>query len=74
MAALNSFPPGAFPEYKLDCRQQTNRVWHCSTVKEQWVGFMEFGVICNNEDYNKHARNYAGIDNQTQWIQTIIRT
>ncbi len=50
MAALNSFPPGAFPEYRLNCRHQTNGAWHCSPVEEKWVGFVEFGVVCNNED------------------------
>ena len=50
MAALNSFPPGAIPEYRLNCRQQTNRAWRCSPVEEQWVGFVELGVVCNNED------------------------
>ena len=50
MAALNSFPPGAIPEYRLNCRQQTNRAWSCSPVEEQWVGFVELGVVCNNED------------------------
>ena len=50
MEALNSFPPGAFPEYRLNCRHQTNGAWHCSPVEEKWVGFVEFGVVCNNED------------------------
>ena len=50
MAALNSFPPGAIPEYRLNCRQQTNRAWRCSPVEEKWVGFVELGVVCNNED------------------------
>ncbi len=51
MAALNfSFSPGAFPEYRLNCGQQINRAWHCSPVEEQWVGFVELGVVCNNED------------------------
>ena len=50
MAALNSFPSGAFPEYRLDCRQQTNGAWHCSPVEEQCVGFVELGVVCNNEN------------------------
>ncbi len=61
VAALNLFPPGAFPEHRLDyCRQQTNRAWRCSPVEEQWVGFVELGVVCNNEDnYNEHARNYT---------------
>ncbi len=50
MALTNSFPHGAFPEYRLNCRQQSNGAWRCSPVEEQWVGFVELKVVCNNED------------------------
>ncbi len=59
MASLNFlFPPGAFPEYRLDCTGGG-----CTAVKanctnsfvEFGEAFMEFGVICKNyEDiYNE---------------------
>ncbi len=48
MAALNTFPPGAFPEYRLDCTQLSNGVWECSPVKQQCDSFLELGVVCKN--------------------------
>ena len=54
----NSFPPGAFPEYRLDCTQLSNGAWHCSPVEQQCVGFMELGVVCiNYEEYYQRSRN-----------------
>ena len=29
VAVTNSFPPGAFPEYRLNCTQLSNGAWHC---------------------------------------------
>ena len=48
MAVTNSFPPGAFPEYRLDCTQLSNGTWHCSPVEEQCDSFVELGVVCKN--------------------------
>ncbi len=57
VAALNLFSPGAFPEYRLDCRQLSNR-WHCSPVKQQCDSFVELGVVCiNYEEFYKRSRN-----------------
>ncbi len=50
MALTNSFPPGVFPEYRLDCAQLSNGTWHCSPVEEQCGSFVELEVVCNNED------------------------
>ena len=46
IALPNSFPPGAFPEYRLDCTQLSNATWHCSPVEQQCVSFVELGVVC----------------------------
>ncbi len=51
----NSFPPGAFPEYRLNCTQLSNGIWHCSAVKEQCVSFVELGVVCIS--YDQRSRN-----------------
>ncbi len=50
MALTNSFPPGAFPEYRLDCTQLSNRAWHCSPDEERCGSFVELGVVCNKYD------------------------
>ena len=50
MALTNSFSPGAFPEYRLDCTQLSNGAWHCSPVEQQCDSFVELGVICKNYD------------------------
>ncbi len=50
MALTNSFPPGVFPEYRLNCTQLGNGAWHCSPVEQQCDSFVELGVVCNNED------------------------
>ncbi len=42
----NSFPPGAFPEYRLNCTQLSNGAWHCSPVEQQCDSFVELGVVC----------------------------
>ena len=47
MALTNSFSPGAFPEYRLDCTQLSNGTWHCSPVEERCGSFVELGVVCN---------------------------
>ncbi len=54
----NSFPRGAFPEYRLDCTQLSNGTWHCSPVEQQCDSFMELGVVCiNYEEFYKRSRN-----------------
>ncbi|XP_064397191.1 antigen WC1.1-like [Halichondria panicea] len=59
VASPNSFPPGAFPEYRLICTQLSNRTWHCSPVDQQCDSFVEFEVVCKNyEDlYNECSTN-----------------
>ena len=48
MAVTNSFPPGAFPEYSLECnRHQSDGELRCSLV-EQCDSFVELGVVCKN--------------------------
>ncbi len=43
----NSFPPGAFPEYGLNCTQLiSNGTWHCSPVEQQCDSFVVVGVVC----------------------------
>ncbi len=49
VAVTNSFPPGAFPEHRLDCTQLSNGAWHCSPVEQQCEGFVELGVVCKND-------------------------
>ncbi len=55
----NSFLPGAFPEYRLDCTQLSNGAWHCSPVEQQCDSFMELGVVCKNyvDIYNECSMN-----------------
>ncbi len=48
VAAFNSFPPGAFPQHRLNCTQLSNGTWHCSPVEQQCDRFVELGVVCNN--------------------------
>ncbi|XP_064397182.1 neurotrypsin-like isoform X3 [Halichondria panicea] len=48
VAPPNSFPPGAFPEYRLDCTHLSNGAWHCSPVEQQCDSFVELGVVCKN--------------------------
>ena len=54
VAVTNSFPPGAFPEYRLNCTQLSNGTWHCSPVEQQCDSFVELGVVCkiNEEECN----------------------
>ena len=54
VAVTNTFPHGAFPEYRLNCTQLSN-TWHCSLVEQQCDSFVELGVVCrSNEDiYNE---------------------
>ncbi len=55
---VNSFPPGAFPEYRLNCTQLSNETWHCSPVEQQCVGFVELEVVCiNYEEFYQRSRN-----------------
>ena len=58
IALPNSFLPGAFPEYRLDCTQLSNGTWHCSPVEQQCDSFVELEVVCKNyEDlYNDCSR------------------
>ncbi len=48
LALPNIFPPGAFPEYRLNCTQLSNGTWHCSPVEQQCDSFVELGVVCKN--------------------------
>ncbi len=48
MAVTNSLPPGAFPEYSLECRQQPDMKLQCSLVEQQCDSFVELGVVCKN--------------------------
>ncbi len=58
VAVTNSFPPGAFPEHRLDCTQLSNGTWHCSPVEQQCDSFVELGVVCiNYEEYYQCLRN-----------------
>ncbi len=45
MAVNNSFPPGAFPEHSLECKQHNDL--RCSLV-ERCDSFVELGVVCKN--------------------------
>ncbi|XP_064397203.1 scavenger receptor cysteine-rich domain superfamily protein-like isoform X2 [Halichondria panicea] len=48
VGVTNSFPPGAFLEYRLNCAQLSNGAWLYSLVKEQCDSFAELGVVCKN--------------------------
>ncbi len=53
----NSFPPGAFPEYRLNCTQLNNGTWHCSPVEQQCDSFLELGVVCiSYEEFYERSR------------------
>ena len=57
-AVSKSFPPGAFPEHRLDCTQLINGTWHCSPVEQQCDSFVELGVVCiNYKEYYQRLRN-----------------
>ncbi len=56
VALNNSFPPGAFPKYRLDCTQLSNGTWHCSPVEQQCDSFVELGVVCKNYK-NEYLKN-----------------
>ncbi len=47
VAVTNSFPPGAFPEYSLECIQRLNGALRCSLV-EGCDSFVELEVVCKN--------------------------
>ena len=47
MAVTNSFPPGAFPEYSLECMQPPYGELRCSLV-EGCDSFVELEVVCKN--------------------------
>ncbi len=72
----NSFPPGAFPEYRLDCTQLSNGAWHCSPVEQQCDSFVELGVVCKNyEDlYNERLKDCALSTNMQVTTQMPIAT
>ena len=54
----NSFPPGSFPKYRLNCTQLSNGTWHCSPVEQQCDSFVELGVVCiNYEEFYQRSRN-----------------
>ncbi|XP_064397195.1 scavenger receptor cysteine-rich type 1 protein M130-like [Halichondria panicea] len=57
----NSFPPGAFPEYRLNCTQLSNGIWHCSPVKEQCDSFVELGVVCYERSKNSTSTQLPSI-------------
>ena len=48
MAVNNSFPPGAFPEYSLECRQLPDKELRCTPVEKQCIDFLELEVVCKN--------------------------
>ncbi len=47
VAVTNSFPPGAFPEYSLECTQPSKDL-RCSLVQQQCDSFVELQVVCRN--------------------------
>ncbi len=54
----NSFPLGAFLEYRLNCTQLSNGTWHCSPVEQECDSFVELGVVCiNYEEFYQRSRN-----------------
>ena len=58
MALPNTFPRGAFPEYRLNCTQLSNGTWRCSPVEQQCDSFVELGVVCiNYEEFYERSRN-----------------
>ncbi len=63
MTEPNSFPPGAFPEYRLDCTGG-----ECTAVKANCTNsFMELGVVCENyEDlYNMNCTSPVATQSPT---------
>ena len=48
MALPDVFPPGTFPEHRLNCTQLSNGAWHCSPVEQQCDSFVELGVVCKS--------------------------
>ena len=48
VAVTNSFPPGAFPEYSLECMQRPAEDLRCSLVQQQCDSFVELQVVCRN--------------------------
>ncbi len=48
VAVNNSFPPGAFPEYSLECMQQSDKDLRCTPVQQQCDSFVDLGVVCKN--------------------------
>ncbi len=59
VAVNNSFPHGAFPEYSLECMQQSDKDLRCTPVQQQCDSFVDLGVVCKNyEDLrNECSRN-----------------
>ncbi len=58
MAEPNSFPPGAFPEYRLNCAQLSNGTWQCSPVEQQCDSFVVVGVVCiSYEEFYERSRD-----------------
>ncbi len=47
MAAVDTFPRGAFPEYTLNC-ELTGGNWMCEAVEAQCSSAVEFGVVCKS--------------------------
>ncbi len=73
VAALNSFPPGAFPEHRLECKGG-----ECTAVKANCTNsFMELGVVCKTlrtdmRETDKESESYSTCaDNSTTFIAGI---
>ncbi len=67
MAVTNSFPPGAFPEYSLECIQQSNGDFRCALVEQQCDSFVELGVVCKNyEDLRSECSRTSTLSTNMQ--------
>ncbi len=66
MAAVDTFPRGAFPEYTLNC-VLTEGNWMCEVVEAQCSSAVEFGVVCKSYE---DLYNECSMDNNTQLTST----
>ena len=64
VAVNNSFPPGAFPEYSLECEQQSDGDLRCALV-EGCDSFVELEVVC---------KNYEDLRNECSRTSTQLST
>ncbi len=66
MAVTNSFPPGEFPEYSLECEQFVGGL-HCYLVKQQCDSFVELEVVCKNfEDIRNECSRTSTLSTNMQ--------